>query len=88
MASAASDLADMEMEDSNLQHSIADLDERSSRMLKREMQALGVMDPLDSEREVALAEPEFTWAGLPVIESIDWDAVLGSGDGTAERLSG
>ena len=46
-------------------------------MLRREMLALGVMEPLDNEQEVALAEPDFVWAGAPVTDSIDWAVVLG-----------
>ena len=40
-------------------------------MLKREMLALGVMDSLDAEKEVALAEPLFTWADMPVTDLIN-----------------
>jgi hypothetical protein len=44
-------------------------------MLKREMLALGVMDSLDTEKEVALAEPLFVWADMPVTDSINWEEV-------------
>ena len=51
------------------------LEEKSSNILKREMLALGVIDSLDTEKEVALAEPSFVWADMPVTDSIDWEEV-------------
>jgi hypothetical protein len=77
LAAAAKVLADAEAEKADLEDSLALLEDRSSKMLRREMLALGVMDSLDSEQAVALAEPEFVWAGVPVTDSIDWEAVLG-----------
>jgi hypothetical protein len=44
------------LEEATLVNSIASLDKKSSRMLRREIQALSVMESLNSEREVALAE--------------------------------
>jgi hypothetical protein len=40
-----------ESEEANLLDSIAKLEERSSRMLQREMQALGELDTIDGEQE-------------------------------------
>ena len=55
-----------------LKEQIADLKDRSSRMLRREMEALGVMESLDSEQVVALGEPVFSGPDLEV----DWEAIL------------
>lgn len=65
-----------DLEEAALNESIASLDERSSRMLRREMQALGVMDALPEEREVVLAEQDFVWQGMPITDSIDWESVF------------
>jgi hypothetical protein len=81
-------LAEVEAEDVGIQDSLAQLEERSSRMLRREMQALGVMDSLGTEQEVVLGDSAFAWAGLPVTESIDWDAVLGSGGDNSQGSPG
>ena len=70
-------LAEAEDEEANLEDSLALLEEKSSKMLRREMLALGVMNSLGSEQEVALAEPEFVWAEVPVTDSVDWAVVLG-----------
>ena len=45
-------------------------------MLKCEMQALGVLNSVDSEQEVALAEPNFAWSNASVTESVDWEDLL------------
>ena len=47
------------------------LEEKSSNMLKREILALGVIDFLNTEEEVALAEPLFVWADMPTTDSIN-----------------
>jgi hypothetical protein len=70
-------LAEAESEEADLEDRLSLLEEKSSKMLRREMLALGVMEPLDTEQEVILAEPEFVWAGMPVTDSIDWAVVLG-----------
>ena len=59
MLKAESELASAEESDLQLQDSLAKLEEKSNNMLKREMQALGVLNSVDSEQEVALAEPNF-----------------------------
>jgi hypothetical protein len=75
-------LVEAESREVDLQDSIAEVEEISSRMLRREMQVLGVMGSLDSEKEVALAEPEFVWEGAPVAVAGGWDdAWLGSPSG-------
>jgi hypothetical protein len=53
---------------------LAQLEEKSSRMLRREMQALGVMETLDSGQEVALADPDLSWS-VPVAPG-DWSLLL------------
>ena len=89
LAEAMRRTAAAELEEAALAEQIARLKETSSRMLKREMLALGVMDPLDSEQEVALAEPEFAWTGseLPVMESFDWSVVPDFAGGTPQPAS-
>jgi len=81
-------LADAESEDADLQDSLAQLDEVSSRMLHREMQALGVFNSVDTGQDVALADPGFVFDGVPVTESIDWSGVWGSGDDTGQQAHG
>jgi hypothetical protein len=49
----------MENDEAELEATLTLLEEKSSNMLKREMLALGVMDSLNTEKEVALAEPLF-----------------------------
>ena len=61
----------MESDEAELEATLTLLEEKSSNMLKREMLALGVMDSLDIEKDVALAEPSFVWADVPVTDSID-----------------
>lgn len=68
-------LAEAEAEDANLQDSIADLDLKASRMLKREMLALGVLEAEPVDKEIALGDPGFPFEGLPQTESIDWEVV-------------
>ena len=60
-----------EQEEADLSASIAVLEQKSSRMLQRELQALGVMDSLDTDQEVALADPDFVWAEMPTTKSIN-----------------
>jgi hypothetical protein len=52
-------LAEAESREVDLSDSIAEVEEISSYILRREMQVLGVMGSLDSETKVTLAEPEF-----------------------------
>jgi hypothetical protein len=65
-----------ESEEARLSAEIAFLDDKSSRMLRREMQALGVMAPLDNEREVALADSDFVENAMPESAQADWDEML------------
>jgi hypothetical protein len=69
-------LAEAEGDEADLEDSLAVLEEKSSKMLQREMLALGVMSPLDNEQEVAWADPGFVWEGMPATDSVDWDLVL------------
>ena len=55
---------------------LAELEDRSRRMLQREMQALGVLDTLSTDSEVALAEPNFVWEEASVTGSVDWGSIL------------
>ena len=74
-------LAELEEEDVAVHDDLAKLDDISSRMLQREMQALGVMNSVGSEQEVALADPDFVWEGVPVVESVDWERLMGEDSG-------
>jgi len=89
---AQKDLLDAEESDSDLQDSIAKLEEQSSRMLRREMEALGVFDSVEAsagpQQELALADPDFIFDGQFVTDSVDWDQVLGSSGDTGQPVSG
>jgi hypothetical protein len=76
LAAAAKVLADAEAEKADLEDSLALLEEKSAKMLQREMLALGVMDSLDGDQEIALADPDAVWAGMPATDSIDWSVVF------------
>ncbi|KAK5175952.1 hypothetical protein LTR44_011482 [Exophiala sp. CCFEE 6388] len=78
-------LADAESEDSQLQDSLSRLEEVSSRMIRREMQALGVLDEQPVGSVGAFADPHLPWSEVPVTETVDWDAVFGV---ESERVSG
>jgi hypothetical protein len=74
-------VGDVEAEDNDLQNSIAELEDRSSRMIQREMQALGVVNSLDTEQGIVLGDPDFVWSEIPVTETTDWSEVFqGIGD--------
>ena len=75
-AHAQAALAEAESEDVGLQEGLAVLEDRSSRMLQREMQALDVMNTLRDGQEVGLGDSEFVWSSLPVTDSIDWSAIF------------
>ena len=45
--------------EANLEDSLTLLEEKSLKILRREILALGVMNSLDSEQEFVLAKPEF-----------------------------
>lgn len=61
---ARAEVAEAKSKDADPQHDTARIEEISSRMLRREMRVLGVMNSLDSEQEVALAICEI-WAVWP-----------------------
>ena len=88
LAALECEMVEQEEEDSSLQDSLAKLDEVSSNMLKREMQALGAFDKLPASEDVALAEPEFFLEGTPVTSSIDWNAVWNFGGGAEQEIPG
>jgi hypothetical protein len=70
-------LAEAENEQHQIEESLAELDDRTDRMLKREMLALGVFDKLPDEQEIALGDGDMSWfdEGLHM-HQIDWDEVL------------
>jgi hypothetical protein len=81
-------LLEAEEQDSDIQESLAALERKSSDMLKREMQALGVFNSVGSEQEVALSEPDFIWTDIPHAETVDWDEILGVPGGTPSQVQG
>ena len=70
-------VAKAEAADLALREQMSELKDKSSRMLRREMQALGVMETLDNEQVVALGDPAFS---ASAVDSIDWEALLQSDD--------
>lgn len=66
------------------------LEDKSNKMLRREMLALGVLEQLPPDEEVAFAEPEVIWrendpSGFPV----DWGAVMNFvDDGNGQEVPG
>jgi len=88
MMAAETNLASVESEEVELSDSLASLEDISSRMLRREMLALGALNSLDTEQEVALSEPGHVWEGVPVTDSIDWAAVFESSGGNAAPVQG
>ena len=60
-----------ESEEADLRDSLSRLKDISNQILGREIQALGVFNSLDSEREIILTDPDFAWSKFPVIELID-----------------
>ena len=45
------------------------------------MQALGVLNSVESEQKVALGGPAYTWSGAPVTQSVDWSLILEDSSG-------
>ena len=80
-------LAEVESEDNNLQDSIARLDAVSSNMIRREMQALGVLDEQPVQGSGAFADPGGPWGEVPLNDTIDWDNVFPSVGGSGVDLS-
>ena len=56
---AESELISAKKSDLQLQNSLAKLEEKSNNILKREMQALGILNSVDSKQKVVLAKPNF-----------------------------
>jgi len=83
-----------ESEDSEFQESLSRLEDISSRMIQREMSALGVLEDQPSDSVGAFADPELPWSEVPVNDVIDWDAVFGVTDvpgdigGTVSQVPG
>ncbi|KAK5175941.1 hypothetical protein LTR44_011501 [Exophiala sp. CCFEE 6388] len=66
-----------ETEDTEFQESLSRLEEVSSRMLRREMLALGVLNEQPPNESGAFADPDLPWSEIPVNDVVDWDAVFG-----------
>ena len=45
-------------------------------MLQREIQALSVLNSVESEQEVALDSLAYTWSGAPITQLVDWSLIL------------
>jgi hypothetical protein len=92
LARADAELVNEEEEDIKLNDSLAALEDKSRRMLQREMLALGVFDSVTAssgpDHEVALAEPEFVFDGQFGADPIDWEQALEPFDGTGPPVSG
>lgn len=54
-------------------------------MIRREMQALGVLDEQPADSFGAFADPDLPWSEVPVTDAVDWGAVFGD---DSERISG
>lgn len=77
LSAAEVSVSSLEEEGVEIDENIAALEERSRSMLRREMLALGVLDPMPEGSSVAFAEPGFVFQGAPVTDSVDWLAVFG-----------
>ncbi|KAK5936453.1 hypothetical protein PMZ80_011308 [Knufia obscura] len=66
-----------EEEINEIDESIAALEDKSSRMLKREMQALGVFNSLPDEQEIALGDQDFVWEDIPLVQQVDLGGLFG-----------
>jgi hypothetical protein len=79
LAKVEESVVEVEQEESDIANEIAILEETSRKMLKREMDALGVVNDLDVGQEIALADPSIVGHGFPGVEQVDWDATLAWG---------
>ena len=73
---AETTMLETEEEINAIDESIAALEDKSSRMLKREMQALGVFDSLPDEQEIVLGDQDYVWDGIPFVEQVDLDSLF------------
>lgn len=65
-------LAAAESEQVDIKESIAELDDRTARILNRKILALGVLDRLPKNREVALGDGDFSWLDTaPVVQQVN-----------------
>lgn len=71
-------LLEAEEEDVALQDSLAELEQKSEAMLRREMQALGVLEPFSDEQLVAWGSAEPSLPALST-DQVDWDSILDPG---------
>jgi len=78
----------VESEKSSLDEETLRLEETASRMLRREMQALGVVNSLDNEREVALGDSDLAWSEMPMTEEVDWSTMMQDLGGSPAEASG
>jgi hypothetical protein len=65
-----------EEEDLKVRSELSAVKDRSSKMLHREMQALGVFEELPPDKEIVLAEPVLARVGASPGDSFDWSEVL------------
>ncbi|KAK5949445.1 hypothetical protein OHC33_009437 [Knufia fluminis] len=68
LAATEMNLAEAEEEVVRVDETIAHLDDVSSRILKREMQALSVFDSLPNKQEIALSNQDFMWNSAPLVQ--------------------
>ncbi|KAK5087301.1 hypothetical protein LTR70_007244 [Exophiala xenobiotica] len=61
MLEAQKALAEAEEEQVSIEESIAELDDRTERILKRKILALGVFNRVSDEQEVALGDSDMSW---------------------------
>ena len=64
------------------------LEDKSNKMLKREMLALGVLEQLPPEEEIAFAEPGAIWQDGSLGESVEWGEVLNFEDNGQQVVGG
>lgn len=76
LAKIDADIAKEEDDDIAFTDDLSRLEEKSSLMLRREMQALGALDEVSEGEEIALAEPEAWPPADPAISSQEWDFLL------------
>jgi len=82
MIDAQRALAEAEEEQHSIEETLAELDDRTERMLKREMQALGVLNSLPEQEEIALGDSSLSWLDHGfMVEQVNWEDVFSGGVG-------
>ena len=77
LLAAEGELAAVEEDNVKLEEDLSVLEDKSNKMLQRELLALGVLNSFEVSQEVAPADPAAVWGDLPVTEQVDWSAVFG-----------